>query len=47
LFTLGALFLPGMRELEGAGVDPENDRSPLGGEPHHLLRPPAFVDVRS
>ena len=47
VFTLGALFLPGMRDIEGkaAEVDVERNRSPLGGEPD-LLTPPAFVDVR-
>jgi DHA3 family tetracycline resistance protein-like MFS transporter len=48
VFTLGALFLPGMRDIEGTAteVDAESARSPLGGEPE-LLRPPAFVEVRS
>ena len=48
VFTLGALFLPGMRDIEGAAaeVDAESARSPLGGGPE-LLRPPAFIDVRS
>jgi MFS family permease len=47
VFTLGALFLPGMRDIEGTAseVDAQNASSPLGGEPD-LLRPPAFVDVR-
>jgi MFS family permease len=48
VFTLGALFLPGMRDIEGIAseLDAERDKSPLGGEPE-LLRPPAWVDVRS
>jgi MFS family permease len=45
VITLGALFLPGMRNLEGVGATVESDRSPLGGE-SQLLRPSAFVDVR-
>jgi MFS family permease len=44
--TLGALFLPGMRDLEGAAVKADDDTSPLGGE-MHLLRPPAFGDARN
>jgi DHA3 family tetracycline resistance protein-like MFS transporter len=41
--TLGALFLPGMRDIEGqaAGVH--------GGPPHldpEFLRPPALVDLQ-
>ena len=48
VFTLGALFLPGMRDIEGTPPDDdaESARSPLGGG-HELLRPPVFVDVRS
>ena len=46
VITLGALFLPGMRDLEGAGADADSDRSPFGGEPQPL-RPHAYVDVRS
>jgi len=44
--TLGALFLPGMRDIEGlaAEADADRDGPPLDPE---LLRPPAFVDVRS
>jgi MFS family permease len=42
VITLGALFLPGMRDLEGS----ESDRSAVAAEPQ-LLRPPAIVDVRS
>jgi MFS family permease len=45
VITLGALFLPGMRDIEGVGFD-ENHRSPLGGE-LQLLRPSVFVDVQS
>jgi MFS family permease len=45
VFTLGALFLPGMRDIEGANgdIDAQRERPPPGGDP---LRPPAFVDVR-
>jgi DHA3 family tetracycline resistance protein-like MFS transporter len=45
-FTLGALFLPGMRDIEGkaAEVETESARGPLSGEPE-LLRPPALVDI--
>jgi MFS family permease len=48
VITLGALFLPGMRDIEGAAneVDAESASSAIGGEPE-LLRPPAFVDLRS
>jgi MFS family permease len=48
VITLGALFLPGMRDIEGMAkeVDAESASSALGGEPE-LLRPPAFVDLRS
>jgi DHA3 family tetracycline resistance protein-like MFS transporter len=50
VFTLAALFLPGMRDIEGTGtateVDAERKRSARNGE-GDLLRPPAFVDVRS
>jgi MFS family permease len=48
VITLGALFLPGMRDIEGTAkeVDAESASSALGGEPE-LLRPPAFVDLRS
>jgi MFS family permease len=42
--TLGALFLPGMRAIEGvAGRDGELE-TPASGQAE-LLRPPAFVDV--
>ncbi len=50
VFTLGALFLPGMRDIEGTGtateVDAERNESAHTAEPD-LLRPPAFLDVRS
>jgi DHA3 family tetracycline resistance protein-like MFS transporter len=42
VITLGALFLPRMREIEGLAARPE--QVALGGEPE-LLRPPAFVDA--
>ncbi len=48
--TLGALFLPGMRDIEGTGiateVDAERNELARTAEPD-LLRPPAFLDVRS
>jgi MFS family permease len=46
VFTLGALFLPGMRNIEGtaAELDAGNEGEPLRTE---LARAPAFVDVRS
>ena len=46
VFTLGALFLPGMRTIEGSAGDPgaERYRMSLGGQPE-LVRPTA-VDVR-
>jgi MFS family permease len=44
VITLGALFLPGMRDIEGiAQEDPQRDPPPLGPE---FVRPPAFVDLR-
>jgi len=46
VITLGALFLPGMRDLEGSEVAAESDRLALGGD-RPLLRPSAFVDARS
>jgi MFS family permease len=44
VITLGALFLPGMRDIEGiATEDPQRDAPPLDPE---FLRPPALVDLR-
>jgi MFS family permease len=44
VITLGALFLPGMRDIEGiATKDPQGDVPPLDPE---FLRPPALVDLR-
>jgi MFS family permease len=44
VITLGALFLPGMRDIEGiASEDPQRDTPPLDPD---FLRPPAFVDLR-
>jgi hypothetical protein len=44
VITLGALFLPGMRDIEGiAKEDSLRDAPPLDPE---FLRPPAFVDLR-
>ena len=42
--TLGALFLPGMRDIEGVAA--EQDRK-AEGEKVDLLSPPAVVDLRS
>jgi DHA3 family tetracycline resistance protein-like MFS transporter len=42
--TLGALFLPGMRNIEGIAADVAQGEPP--GEVE-LLAPPAFVDLRS
>ena len=42
--TLGALFLPGMRDIEGEAA--EQDRK-AEGEKVDLLSPPAIVDLRS
>jgi MFS family permease len=42
--TLGALFLPGMRDIEGEAA--EQDRK-AEGEKVDLLSPPAVVDLRS
>jgi hypothetical protein len=48
VFTLGALFLPGMRDIEGAGVEaeklPDLPRASFDGE---LPAPAALVEVRS
>jgi hypothetical protein len=41
--TLGALFLPGMRDIEDRPTDVDSIAPPLEPE---FLRPPAFVDVR-
>ena len=40
--TLGAFFLPGMRDIEGAAGRSEGPAT--GGQPE-LLRPAVFVDV--
>ena len=48
VFTLGALFLPGMRDIEGAAAEAANagpGAAPAGEV--DLLSPPAFVDLRS
>jgi len=48
VFTLGALLLPGMRDIEGAAAEAENagpSAAPAGEV--DLLSPPAFVDLRS
>jgi MFS family permease len=46
VFTLGALFLPGMRDIEDvvADIEPEREVRPVEAE---LLQAPALVDVRS
>ena len=46
VITLGALFLPGMRDIEGTvdGVDEESDR-PAAVAESELLRPPIFLDA--
>jgi MFS family permease len=43
LVTFGALFLPGMRAIEGVAGTAKSDES-VGSQPE-LLRPPAFVDL--
>ncbi|HEY3069932.1 MAG TPA: MFS transporter [Gaiellaceae bacterium] len=43
VITLGALFLPGMRDIEGVDVDGQKDAAALDPE---FLRPPALVDLR-
>ena len=43
VFTLGALFLPGMRDIEDTVGDTTASEN-VGREPE-LLRPPALVDV--
>jgi DHA3 family tetracycline resistance protein-like MFS transporter len=40
--TLGALFLPGMRSIEGVASRPAGQ---LPDAPSELLRPPALVDL--
>jgi MFS family permease len=48
VFTLGALFLPGMRDIEGTALDLAREPDgPLPREEYELLSPPAFVEVRS
>jgi hypothetical protein len=42
--TLGALFLPGMRDIEGKAAQAAS--APTAGEPDLLGPPPAFVDLR-
>jgi MFS family permease len=42
--TLGALFLPGMRSIEGVAGSKDERDVPPGGQAE-LLRPPVFVDV--
>jgi DHA3 family tetracycline resistance protein-like MFS transporter len=46
VFTLGALFLPGMRAVEGVSSHDKGGSASYSEEPE-LLRPPLFVDVRS
>jgi hypothetical protein len=46
VFTLGALFLPGMRAVEGISSRYKGGSASYSEEPE-LLRPPLFVDVRS
>ena len=43
-FTLGALFLPGMRAIEGVAGRGDELETPASGQ-GELLRPPVFVDV--
>lgn len=45
VFTLSALFLPGMRDIEGMAVEVNPERD--GPHDREFLRPPAFADVRS
>jgi MFS family permease len=48
IFTLGALFLPGMRDIEGTSLEVGGEGGgPFLREEHELLPPPAFVEVRS
>jgi DHA3 family tetracycline resistance protein-like MFS transporter len=47
VFTLGAYFLPGMRDIEGMARDVDEGGRPLPGADPELLRPPAFVDIRN
>jgi DHA3 family tetracycline resistance protein-like MFS transporter len=44
--TLGALFLPGMRDIEDVAVEVEREREARPAEAE-LLQAPVFVDVRS
>ena len=44
VFTLGALFLPGMRAIEGVAGRSDAPETPPSGQAD-LLRPPLFVDV--
>jgi hypothetical protein len=42
VITLGALFLPGMRDIEGIAAKRDDHGLPPDAD---LLRPPAFVDA--
>jgi DHA3 family tetracycline resistance protein-like MFS transporter len=46
VFTLGAYFLPGMRDIEGMARDVDEGGRPLPGAEPELLSPPVAVDVR-
>ena len=45
--TLGALFLPGMRSIEGVAAEPPEDFERRHEQAAEPLRPPTLVDVRS
>jgi DHA3 family tetracycline resistance protein-like MFS transporter len=44
--TLGALFLPGMRDIEGIAAEIDGAAKELPAGEVELLRPPVFVDVQ-
>ena len=44
--TLGALFLPGMRDIEGVAAEMDGAAEDLPAGEVDLLRPPVFVDVQ-
>ena len=47
-FTLGALFLPGMRDIEGLAADaPRMDGGARGKVARDSLRAPAFIEPQS
>ena len=44
--TLGAFFLPGMRDIEGVAAEIDETAGAVPAGDVELLRPPVFVDVQ-